>query len=327
MLRLTSAGWVSRAARVAIRSGACATGTRAPPFVVRVRRGRFTSPDAHERKSQAFEETVMKRRGFVVSSALGVLGLGARRFELGAEPRPTAGESGSRDAAGAATRRILIAGGGFGTVFIKYMAQLTGKPRPKVLYLPTAAADRPGNFMAACEGLDVEPSIQNSFISSYRQDRTWAEVLLSVDAIICSGGNTLNQQAIWKAQGIDVVLRQAWDRGIVLGGASAGSLCWFEEGTTDSRPKELSIVQCLGLLKGSHSPHYDREAQRRPLYLEMVGSGRLKPGYACYNDAGIYFEDNEVKRVVKTRADARVFHVRAVDGKAVEEELPAELIS
>jgi peptidase E len=269
----------------------------------------------------------MKRRGFIVSSALGVLGLGASRLTLEAEKPLVSGEPESGRPANAATRKILIAGGGFGAVFIKYMAQLTGKPRPKVLYLPTASADRPGNFMAACEGLDVEPSIQNSFISSYRQDKSWEEALLSVDAIVCSGGNTLNQQAIWKAQGIDVVLRQAWDQGIVLGGASAGSLCWFEEGTTDSRPRALSIVQCLGLLKGSHCPHYDREAQRRPQYLALVGSGQLKPGYACDNDAGIYFEDNEVRRVVKTRAEARVFHVRAVDGQAVEEQLPAEMIS
>ena len=99
-----------------------------------------------------------------------------------------------------------------------------------------------------------------------------------------------------------MILRQAWDRGIVLGGASAGSLCWFEEGTTDSRPKELSNVQCLGFLKGSHSPHYDAEPGRRPLYQKLIASGQMKPGYACDNDAGIYFEDNDVKRVVSTRA-------------------------
>mgnify|MGYP000467616395 CR=1 FL=1 len=87
-----------------------------------------------------------------------------------------------------------------------------------------------------CAPLDVEPHHQESFISSYRQERSWEEVFLSMDGIVASGGNTLNQQAIWRAQGIDQVLRQAWDRGIVLGGASAGSLCWFEEGTTDSRP-------------------------------------------------------------------------------------------
>ena len=130
--------------------------------------------------------------------------------------------------------------------------------------------------------------------------------------------NTLNQQAIWKAQGIDVVLREAWDRGIVLGGASAGSLCWFDEGTTDSRPKELSIVKCMGFIKGSHSPHYDAEAGRRPLYQWLIGSGQMQPGYACDNDAGIYFEEMEPKRFLSARDGAKVYYVK-VEGGAVKE--------
>ncbi len=156
--------------------------------------------------------------------------------------------------------------------------------------------------------------------------RTFEEVLLSVDGIVVSGGNTLNQQVIWKAHGIDVILREAWNRGIVLGGASAGSLCWFEEGTTDSRPKELSKVECLGFLEGSHSPHYDSEENRRPMYHRLIASGELKPGYACDNDAGIYFEGTEVRRVVKTRAEAKVYHVSLVNGEIVEQELEAEMI-
>ena len=263
----------------------------------------------------------MKRREFVVASALGAVGLRAGKLPLPGMRSVTGGS------APAGTRKILIAGGGFNTAFIKYMAQLTGKPKPKILYLPTASADKPGNFMKSCEGLDVEPSIQNCFISSYRQDKSWDEVFLSVDGIVASGGNTLNQQAIWKAQGIDVVLRKAWDQGVVLGGASAGSLCWFIEGTTDSRPKELSTVQGLGFIQTSHSPHYDKEAPRRPLYLKLIGSGQMKPGYACHNDSGIYFEDNVVKRVVKTREEAKVFYVSRVKGEAVEKELPAEMIS
>src|SRR5207248_9083857 len=119
-------------------------------------------------------------------------------------------------------------------------------PRPRLCYLPTASADRADGIISwyrTCAPLSVEPFVQESFISSYRQTKGFDEVLLSMDGIVASGGNTLNQQAIWKAQGIDAILRQAWDRGIVLGGASAGSLCWFEEGTTDSRPKELSTVR------------------------------------------------------------------------------------
>ena len=128
-------------------------------------------------------------------------------------------------------------------------------------------------------------------------------------------------------QGIDVVLRKAWDQGIVLGGASAGSLCWFEEGTTDSRPKVLTTVQCLGFLKGSHCPHYDAEPERRPLYRKLIGSGQMKPGYACDNDAGIFFVDNDVKRVVSTRAGARVYHVSVVNGEVVERVMEPERLT
>ncbi len=271
----------------------------------------------------------MKRREFLVSSALASAGFGASHLPLAAMTPAVAGPNPDSPAR-TATRRILIAGGGFGEAFIRYMASLTGKKRPRLCYLPTASADRPDGIISwfrNCAPLDVAPFVQESFIGSYRQTQGWDEVLLSMDGIVASGGNTLNQQAIWKAQGIDVVLKDAWDRGIVLGGASAGSLCWFEEGTTDSRPKELSTVKCLGFLKGSHSPHYDREAPRRPLYQKLIGSGEMRPGYACDNDAGIYFEDNEVKRVVHTRADAKVYYVSVVGGRVVEKVLEPEMIS
>ena len=275
----------------------------------------------------------MERRKFVVSSALGsvAMGLGQRPIAATANAMETrtksvGGVAGSR----AATRKILIAGGGFDTAFIRYMAELTGKPRPRICYLPTASADRPDGsitWFRNCAPLDVVPFVQESFIASTRQSQGWDEVLLSMDAIVASGGNTLNQQAIWKAQGIDQILREAWDRGIVLGGASAGSLCWFEEGTTDSRPKVLTTVKCLGFLKGSHSPHYDAEADRRPTYHRLIGSGEMLPGYACDNNAGIYFEDNEVRRVVATRAGARVYHVSVSGGQVVERPMEPEMIS
>ena len=269
----------------------------------------------------------MQRRDFLRTTVLGTAAVAAQRASLGARvDRSLATQS----SAPQATRKILIAGGGYNTAFIRYMAQLTGKTRPKLCYLPTASADSPAGIISwyrNCSPLDVEASHQESFIASPRQTRSWEEVFLSVDGIVCSGGNTLNQQAIWKAQGIDVILRQAWDRGIVLGGASAGSLCWFEEGTTDSRPKELSKVECLGLLKGSHSPHYDAEKDRRPLYQRLIGSGQMKPGYACDNDAGLYFEDNQVKRVVSARPGAKCYYVSLVDGKIVEKVMEPDSIT
>jgi len=262
----------------------------------------------------------MERRDFLTASALTGLGLGTGTLPSDAEGARLPQVDG---------RKILIAGGGFRTAFIRYMAELTGKERPRLCYLPTASADRDSGIIRwyeDCAPLDVVPSVQASFISSYGMDRSWRDVFLSVDGIVVSGGNTLNQQAIWRAQGIDLVLREAWDRGIVLGGASAGSLCWFEEGTTDSRPQEVTKVECLGFLSGSHSPHYDSEEVRRPTYHRMIRSGELKPGYACDNDAGIFFVDNAVRRVVKTRPEAKVYRVELVGGEIRETELPAEMI-
>jgi peptidase E len=272
----------------------------------------------------------MKRREFIVSSAIGSVGVGANLGLSAVNARLAASTLADAAPAAAATRKILIAGGGYGTAFIRYMASLTGRKRPRLCYLPTASADSAQGIISwfrSCAPLDVEPHAQESFIASSEQKESWDEVLLSMDGIVASGGNTLNQQAIWKAQGIDVVLKEAWDRGIVLGGASAGSLCWFEEGTTDSRPKELTTVKCLGFLKGSHSPHYDREADRRPTYHRLIGSGAMMPGYACDNDAGIYFEDNEVKRVVSARAEAKVYYVSQVGGQVVEKVMEPERIS
>ena len=262
----------------------------------------------------------MKRRKFIVSSALSSIALNSEDLvSPDANPVMTA----------AAGRKILIAGGGFREAFIRYMAELTGKEKPRLCYLPTASADRPSGIISwfqNCANLNVVPFVQESFISSYRMDQSFEDVLLSMDGIVVSGGNTLNQQAIWKVQGIDVILKEAWDRGIVLGGASAGSLCWFEEGTTDSRPKEVTKIECLGFLKGSHSPHYDAEAARRPLYERLIKSGELMPGYACDNDAGIYFEDNEVRRVVSTRANAKVYYVSRVGDEVVERVMEPERI-
>ena len=86
-------------------------------------------------------------------------------------------------------------------------------------------------------------------------------------------------------------------------------------------------MQCLGLLEGSHCPHYDAEPGRRPLYHKLIGSGQMKPGYACDNDAGIYFEGANVKRVVSLKPDSRVYYVSVMDGRVVERRLPTESIA
>ena len=197
----------------------------------------------------------MKRRDFIVSSALGSVGAGISQplTAYGQQPLQFRQQTASQTPP---TRKILIAGGGFGEGFVRHMAQLTGKPKLRLCFLPTASADSAAativSWFRSCANLECTPCAQQSFIASAtaRRSELGRGAASSMDGIVCSGETLLISRPIWKAQGIDVVLRKAWDQGIVLGGASAGSLCWFEEGTTDSRPKELSTVWCLGFHQG-----------------------------------------------------------------------------
>lgn len=218
-------------------------------------------------------------------------------------------------------RKLFVYGGEFDRGFIKYAASLTEKKNPKICFLPTATGDAPGYVMRwfeNCAGLPILPYVQRSFISSYAQKDSWEDIFTNMDVILVGGGNTLNMMAIWKAQGMDSALRKAYEKGVVLGGGSAGSLCWFEHGSTDSRPSKLTTVEGLGLIKASHSPHYDGEDERRPLYMSKIKSGEYNSGYACDDKAGIYFENEEVKEVVSLNEKSNAYFVSLTGGEAKE---------
>lgn len=219
---------------------------------------------------------------------------------------------------------IFPYGSGQNKIFIKEIIKLTGKERPKICFLPTASGDSERNIIRWYElvhDLSVEPSVQRVWISSYDQTVSFEEILLGMDAIVVGGGNTLNMMAIWKAQGIDIVLKKALEKGIVLAGGSAGSLCWFDNGTTDSRPIKLSVVEGLGFLPYSNCPHYDSEEYRRPLYHQNIENGIFKAGYAMDNNTGIIFKNGEPFKVVSTDEKSNCYFVSLKDGKVVEEKL------
>jgi peptidase E len=115
--------------------------------------------------------------------------------------------------------------------------------------------------------------------------------------------------AIWRVHGVDAVLREAWERGIVLAGVSAGSICWFEAGVTDSFGEELAPLRCLGFLPGSNCPHYDSEPERRPTYRRLVDAGELPPGLAAEDGVGLHFVGTELAEAVAGRPDARAFRI------------------
>jgi len=227
-------------------------------------------------------------------------------------------------------RTIFAAGSGINSkVFIKHIADMTGKTNPRICHVPTATGDSPNtilNWYTNCEDLPVRPYVMRTFINSLFTPLSFEEQVMSMDAIIVGGGNTLNMMAIWKAQGIDVALRKAYDAGIILAGGSAGSLCWFNEGSTDSRPKELTVVKGLGFLNFSHSPHYLRESGRRPLYHQLIVSGVMGPGYACDDDAAMIFVDGRLRNAVTLNAQNHCYYVSADGEKILEHRIEAEIL-
>lgn len=227
------------------------------------------------------------------------------------------------------TRRIFAIGAGIVPALIRHFVKLTGKERPRICLLPTATADDPKLIRVwhgFGEKFDFEAFDQPMFISSFDQKQTFEEVLLSMDAIYVSGGNTVNMLAVWKVQGVDVILREAYERGILLGGGSAGGICWFENGLTDSRPIELTAMPAMGWLKGSFTPHLLSEPGRRVYCHKYVMSGELSAGYAIDEPVGILFENEVLVKSVGCTPDAQGFWVEHKGNEVVESPLDIEYL-
>jgi dipeptidase E len=228
-------------------------------------------------------------------------------------------------------KRLIFADGGWGPVkdalpLMRYFISLTGKPNPKVCLLPTASGDSAESivtFYDVMNQLECRPRHLRLFQPS--RVGNFEEYLMDMDAIYVGGGNTLNMLAIWKGQGIDKVLRKAYEKGIVLGGGSAGAICWFTQGCTDSRPGKLTALEGLGWLSGSTCPHFNLE-KRQTAYHELILAGDLGDGIACDEGVGVLFEDEKISRIVSSLPKARAYAVRRSNGKIESTALETEYL-
>jgi dipeptidase E len=134
------------------------------------------------------------------------------------------------------------------------------------------------------------------------------DLVLAQDIVLVTGGSTANALAVWRAHGFDETLREAWQRGVLLTGWSAGMICWFEHGVTDSFGPELTSMECLGFLPGSACPHYDGEERRRPVYTQLVAEG-LAPGVAADDDVALHYVGTELHDVVSSREGAAAYRI------------------
>ena len=226
---------------------------------------------------------------------------------------------------------VAMGGGGFSMeqenpLLDRYVLGLARTPRPRVCFVPTASGDAQAyidRFYAAFSDHACEATHLSLFKLPSADLRGF---VLAQDVVYVGGGNTRSMLALWREWGLDRVFREAWEQGVVLAGLSAGSICWFEQGITDSVPGALTMLPCLGLLPGSNCPHYDSEAERRPTYQRLVATGEVAPGYAADDGAGLHFVGTALARIVSSRPGARAYLLERVDGQARETEIAPEYL-
>jgi dipeptidase E len=224
-----------------------------------------------------------------------------------------------------ATRHIVaMGGGGFSMepdnpLLDNFILGLTRKRRPKVCFVPTASGDS-DNYVARFYRAFPASRCSPSHLQLFHGDiPDLTRLLCDQDVVYVGGGSTANMLVVWRLHGMDKALHRAWVAGVVLCGVSAGALCWFEGGITDSFGQKLSALHDgLGFLKGGFCPHYDGEVQRRPtLHREIVRG--LPPTIAADDGAAVHFVNQKFAEVVSSRPSARAYRVRSIDGKVREE--------
>lgn len=198
---------------------------------------------------------------------------------------------------------------------------------PRICLLPTASGDPNDQIISFHAAMERRGCIASA-ISLFRLGDTpvdFTEHLLAQDVIYVTGGSMVNLLALWREHRIDAVVREAHERGIVLCGYSAGSMCWFEQGVSrgSGAPAE---VDGIGLIEGSHCVHYSQDPERRDAYRRLLAGGELKPGLALDDHAAALIRDGEVVEAVRARETSSAFRVSAEGGEVIEERIESRLL-
>ncbi|MEY4544469.1 MAG: hypothetical protein RL685_664 [Pseudomonadota bacterium] len=223
---------------------------------------------------------------------------------------------------------IAMGGGGFlmeeSPLLDDFILSRAKGRESSVCFIATASGDSDRmlvNFYTA-----MGPRCHASHLPLFRPDgNDPATHLLRQDVIYVGGGSTLNMLAIWQIHGVDQALARAYEAGVVLCGVSAGALCWFEAGVTDSFGRLTAMDNGLGFLPGSFCPHYDGDPRRRPAYPRLISEG-LRAGFAADVGAALHFVDGALAEVVTSRPSARAYRLEHHAGEVREHALPSRYL-
>ena len=218
---------------------------------------------------------------------------------------------------------VAFGGGGFSMesgnpLLDDYVLGLAAPERPRVCFLPSASGDADHYVVRFYRAFPAD-RCEASHVSLFRREQGPADLrrhLLSQDLIYVGGGSVVSLLGVWRAHGVDEILREAWESGVVLCGLSAGSLCWFAESVTGfhGAPRR---VKGLGLLPFSNCVHYEPDSSRREAYHRFLREG-MRPGYAAEDGVALHFTETELSRVVASRPAARGYRLDLVEGRVEE---------
>ena len=220
---------------------------------------------------------------------------------------------------------VAIGGGGFGRTvkdlrIEEYILSLSNKEKPNICFIPTATGDNDSykvNYYDVFTKLNCNPT----HIDFFKRTMDLSSSIPDQDIIFVGGGNTKSMLAVWKDWGLDLLLRDAYENGTVMSGVSAGAICWFKQGITDSWASNLSVMDCLGFLDGCCCPHYDGEKDRRPSVHAFINDEKIESCIAVEDESAIHYKDNKFYKSISFGKDKNSYIIKNDGDKIIESPL------
>ena len=217
---------------------------------------------------------------------------------------------------------IAIGGGGFGRnpgdgVIEQYILDQTGKEKPNICFIPTATGDNEAykvNYYSTFSKLDCNPI----HLDFFKRTPDLEQLIPQQDAIFVGGGNTKSMLAVWKDWNLDKLLKDAYEKGVVMSGVSAGANCWFERAVVDSWEEDLRVIDCMGFVKGNCCPHYDEEPQRRPAVKKFLEDGIVDSFYSVEGNCALHIKNDDEYLSVDFGKEKNAYIVSIDDDKVKE---------
>ena len=220
---------------------------------------------------------------------------------------------------------IAIGGGGFGRnpgegIIEEYILKQTTKKKPNICFIPTATGDNDAykvNYYATFSKLNCNPT----HLDFFKRTPDLKRLIAAQDVIFVGGGNTKSMLAVWREWHLDKILKKAYKNGTVMSGVSAGAICWFQNGITDSWDSNLQIMPCMNFVKGTCCPHYDEEPERKPTVKKLISNNKVKSIYAVDGGAALHIKNEKNFKSVSFKKDKYAYEVTLDKNNIIENDI------